>query len=165
MRNESNTGIALIRRLLPPAGQTKLTQVIPLNDSRTFHLVFEAGSKTTDIALSSEFLSDLPNMGEYQTAAQTYLSSLEKRMGNFSPSYYYCKSGTPLSIEIEWPRQAYPGRGGTGWRRTRTALAAGSSMGRKNHRGDGDWRHFGIAVGRVRGPKRHAFFRRWLRPL
>ena len=54
-------------------------------------------------------------------------------------------------------------RGRAGRRRAGAARAAGGGLGREGHRGDGDRRHRGLALGRVRGAGGDAFLRARLR--
>ena len=64
------------------------------------------------LELSEEFLSDLPGMPEYRKEVEAYAWILGERMKNISPKHFYCKSGVPLEIEIEWPLQIMYGESG-----------------------------------------------------
>jgi len=61
------------------------------------------------IVLSDEFLSDLSGSREFQESTKAYVEALENRMLNVSVSDFYCTSGIPLHIEIEWPAEPIPG--------------------------------------------------------
>jgi hypothetical protein len=75
----------------------------PWKDREATYLVFGKNDKNTDIALSDDFLSDLPNTREHKAAAEAYARSVVGRTGCGSPEEYYCRSGTPIRLEITWP--------------------------------------------------------------
>jgi diguanylate cyclase (GGDEF)-like protein len=60
----------------------------------------------TDISLSDEFLSDLPNTKEYQQAVDTYAQAVAGRGKYGSPDVFCCRSGIAVRISIQWPIQS-----------------------------------------------------------
>jgi len=57
-----------------------------------------------------EALSDLPNTPEYRNSAKEFAASLSGRIACGHSALFYCSSGVPIRIEIEWPVQPIPQR-------------------------------------------------------
>ncbi len=60
----------------------------------------------TDISISDEFLSDLPNTTEHQAAVDSYAHAVAGRLKCGSPEVFYCQSGIAVRVSIQWPIQA-----------------------------------------------------------
>lgn len=113
MQDEVKAGIGLFRNKLETGAKLKLERFQRYSDRRAYYLVIGSDSKQTDIVLSEEFISDLPNTKEYQAAVDEYVGWLVNRMQNVSPLMFYCRSGTPLRVEIYWPIQGVSNRAAT----------------------------------------------------
>lgn len=107
---EVRIGLSIFREKLETGTNLKLDRFRRFSDRRAYHLAVALGSKQTDIVLTDEFLSDLPATKEYQAALDEYVGWLVNRMENVSPSEFYCKSGTPLKVEIYWPIESIANR-------------------------------------------------------
>ena len=110
IEQQVETGLALFKQILRSTGRLELKEARRLTDRLAFYIVVGTGTKQSDIVLSYEFLSDLPNTVEYQTSAQAYARWTAKRMSNPHPMDYYCKIGVPIRLEIHWPFEAVPQR-------------------------------------------------------
>jgi diguanylate cyclase (GGDEF)-like protein len=78
----------------------------PWPERTATYLIVGNANRTTDIALSDEFLRDLPSTREYQTAVDEYASALENRIRCGSPNLFYCRSDVVIRVEIRWPIQS-----------------------------------------------------------
>lgn len=56
-----------------------------------------------DISLSGNFLADLKNAPEYQTAANAFVKAVGGRMRCGPPDVFFCRSGISVRIELCWP--------------------------------------------------------------
>ena len=101
MKQEAEAGLAILRTRIEAGGKLKLT-VRGLR-GLAYDLRIGLGPKETIITVSDEFLSDLPGTKEYQVALDEYVDCLEGRMQNASPQDFYCKTGRPVHVEIDWP--------------------------------------------------------------
>jgi class 3 adenylate cyclase len=64
--------------------------------------------RTMTVALSHNFLSDLPGTREYQERLQEYLQTLSLRLENPKETAFMTLSGIPVSLEIQWPLRNSP---------------------------------------------------------
>ena len=103
MQEKVDAGLKLLSQLLQETRTLELRENRPLRDRFAQYLVIGAGDKQTDIVLTHEFLSDLPNTPDCRSSAKTYIRVLAKRMANPHPMDFYCKTGFPIRVEIEWP--------------------------------------------------------------
>jgi hypothetical protein len=79
-------------------------------DRLATYLVVGSGGKEVDLVLTDEFLGDFPHTREQQQAVAEYVEGLRRRIQNPAPNHFYCVSGIPTRIEIEWPIQWVPNR-------------------------------------------------------
>ena len=115
MENEVDAGLKLLKDILQRGGKLSLKESQPLQDGWTYSITVGDGQKQIELPpLSREFLSDLPGTPNYPKEVDAYARSLEKRIKNPSPRHFYCKSGVPLEIVIEWPLQPMYDIPGTG---------------------------------------------------
>lgn len=85
-------------------------------ERRVTYVVVGKADRRTDIVLSDEFLSDLPNTPEYQTAAESYAKAVAGRVKCGNPETFYCYSGVSVNIEFQWPvNSALVGAGFSSW--------------------------------------------------
>lgn len=112
--SEVAAGIQLLNELVRATGSLELREFRPLGGSRfAYSVTFvskDSASKWTNLVLSNEFLSDLPNTVDFRLAAQIYVQRTARRMANPHPMAFYCKVGIPVRIETEWPFQPVPQR-------------------------------------------------------
>ena len=103
MENEVDAGLKLLEEILERGGKLSLKETQPLSDE-VYSITVGDGQKQIQLTpLSWEFLSDLPGTPNYPREVDAYARSLENRIRNSSPWHFYCKSGVPLEIVIEWP--------------------------------------------------------------
>src|SRR5229473_4110811 len=107
---EVQKGIEVLKEIIEAERILRLAPPQPMRDRFAYFLVLRAFDKEWDFTLSGETLSDFPNMPQYKKAAQSYALALAKRMRNPVPNSFFCRSGRPISIEIEWPLEALPMR-------------------------------------------------------
>lgn len=70
-------------------------------------------SRPFPVALSYNFLTDLPGTPKYPERLNEYLQGLSRRLENPRENAFMALSGIPLSFEIEWPLRTSPsGRDG-----------------------------------------------------
>src|SRR5437867_3670510 len=110
LKEEVAAGITQIRERIERGGKLKLTRSSPIGDRYSQYFVISSDNKEIDFALSYEFLSDLPNMREYQHFLEEYVVLLEKRLEQPNPLDFYSRSGTAFNIEIRWPISAIANR-------------------------------------------------------
>jgi hypothetical protein len=110
---EARAGLDFLRGLLRSTETLELQEFRQLGDHLASYLVIGAGQKKTDIMLSHEFLSDLSKTAEYRRSAEAYVRRVAKRMANPHPMDFYCNSGVPIRVEIEWPFYPIPQRTGS----------------------------------------------------
>lgn len=70
-----------------------------------FATYFEIGvpDRYANVVLPDEFLCDLPQTREYQTAVDLYAAALAGRIRWTSPTVFYCLSNLTIDVEVEWP--------------------------------------------------------------
>jgi hypothetical protein len=110
LKEQVAAGITKIRESIERGGKLKLTRSSPLSDRYSQYFVISSDNKEIDFVLSYEFLSDLPNMREYQHFLEEYVVLLEKRFEQPNPLDFYSRSGTAFNIEIRWPISAIANR-------------------------------------------------------
>jgi hypothetical protein len=102
MGQEAQTGLRYFAGL-------ELISVSDYRDGRRASSVTVGTSAdTVSFSLTWDALSDLPNTPEYRNAAQEFAASLSGRMACGHSAFFYCSSGVPIRIEIEWPIQPIP---------------------------------------------------------
>ncbi|HWZ98147.1 MAG TPA: GGDEF domain-containing protein [Candidatus Dormibacteraeota bacterium] len=101
-RNETQLGIAELKKRLSAAGLIIVRQQENFRHGSTY---FEVGDveSYTNIALSEEFLRDLPNTKEYQAMVDSYVRAVAGRLKCGSPELFYCESGVGVQVSFEWP--------------------------------------------------------------
>jgi len=102
-RQQLEQGIALLTQIFESPQILKLSVPEPIRGRLAFYFVARANEKEWLFTLSQEALSDLPAMKTYQQAADRFARDLEKRFRNKSPNLFFCTSGVPMLIQIEWP--------------------------------------------------------------
>jgi hypothetical protein len=108
MSESAAAGLSVLEGLIRRTS-VSISEMSPLQGRRAYAFQFTRNSQSHMIVLSDEFLSDLPASREYQESTKAYVEGLEGRMLNASVSDFYCVSGIPLNIEIEWPTEPVPG--------------------------------------------------------
>ncbi len=104
---EVAAGIQLFTGFLRETGRLELIEARQVSGGRLLYVLTitskQSTTKRTTIALSEEFLSDLPNTPQFRRGAQLYAHRTARRMANPNPMDFYCKAGVPVRIEMEWP--------------------------------------------------------------
>jgi len=109
-RQQLEQGIALLTQIFESPQILKLSVPEPIRGRLAFYFVARANEKEWLFTLSQEALSDLPAMKTYQQAADRFARDLEKRFRNKSPNLFFCTSGVPMLIQIEWPLEPLANR-------------------------------------------------------
>jgi len=108
MGQEAQSGLRYFAGVLQIAG-LELISVSDYPDNRRASSVTVGTSKdTVSFFLTWDVLSDLPNMPEYRDAAKEFAAAVSGRMACGHSALFYCSSGVPIRIEIEWPIQTIP---------------------------------------------------------
>ncbi len=108
MHGEVLAGLTLLKELIRHT-RVSIGEISSLQGRFAYAFQFTRNSERHMIVLSDEFLSDLSGSREFQESTKAYVEALENRMLNVSVSDFYCTSGIPLHIEIEWPAEPIPG--------------------------------------------------------
>lgn len=108
-REELKLGRDIFEKRIKRSGKLEV-RFVRYDNRDAYYVEITSGQKKVDIVLTDEFLEDLPAMKDYQGDLEEYANSLEKRFENVSPSLFYCRSGTPLTVEITWPFERYANR-------------------------------------------------------
>jgi hypothetical protein len=103
MDRDFQQGIERLTQIFESRRVLKLSAPEPIPDRLAFYFVARAYGKEWLFTLSREALSDLPAMETYQRAADRFARGLECRFRNKSPNLFFCTSGVPVVIQIEWP--------------------------------------------------------------
>jgi class 3 adenylate cyclase len=110
-KDELASGLELLARFCEQAGLA-LVQLqggsfshgtIPLTVGKAVSMGGVSTQRASTIALSHNFLSDLPGTREYQERLHEYLQSLSLRLENPRESAFITLSGIPVSFGIQWP--------------------------------------------------------------
>ena len=107
---EVQNGISLLKQIVESERVLRLQSPQPLRGRFAFLFVVSAFEKEWDFSLSGEVLSDFPNMPQYKKAAASFARGFAQRFRNPTVNGFYCRSGKPISVEIEWPLEALPNR-------------------------------------------------------
>lgn len=110
MDTQLRQGIERVSQIFESRRILKLSDPEPIRGRLAFYFVAKAYEKEWLFSLSHEALSDLPGMKSYQAGADRFARSLEKRFRNKSPDLFFCVSGVPVQIQIEWPLQPLANR-------------------------------------------------------
>ncbi len=107
-QNEVAVGLEMITRFA--IEQRCALTVRRFDDRMAYYCKFSSGENSLDFTLSEEFLADLPGTPAHQRETREAFWAFAMRLGNVSPNDFYCKSGTPVSLEIYWPFNQHPSR-------------------------------------------------------
>jgi hypothetical protein len=110
MDRELQQGIERLTQIVGSRGILKLSAPEAIPGRLAFYFVARAYEKEWLFTLSQEALSDLPAMKTYQLAVDRFARALEKRFRNKSPDPFFCASGIPMVIQIEWPLEPLANR-------------------------------------------------------
>ena len=102
-REEAAAGFQLLTDILKNAGLRLRKSSRPWQDPTLTYMEFGTDDRNTDIALSDDVLSDLPNTRERRTEAESYAAAIAGRIKCGSPSAFYCRSCIPIDLQIYWP--------------------------------------------------------------
>jgi diguanylate cyclase (GGDEF)-like protein len=102
-REEASAGFQVLTDILKEAGLRLKKSSRPWKDLTLTHVELGTDDQSTDIVLSDEFLSGLPNRPEYHTEAESYAASIAGRIKCGPPNTFYCRSGIPTDLQIHWP--------------------------------------------------------------
>jgi hypothetical protein len=106
MDPEMESGLADLGRRFNSVGLQVIERKRLWPNRMATYLALGKPDRSTDIVLSDEFLSDLPNTTQYQLAVDSYASAVAGRIKCGSPEAFYCLSGVAIRIEINWPIEA-----------------------------------------------------------
>jgi len=74
------------------------------NLSTTYFEIGKPG-RYTDVALSDEFIRDLPGTREYREAVDSYAIAVAGRIRCGAPDIFYCLSHAAINVTVNWPIQ------------------------------------------------------------
>jgi len=110
MASDVQPGIEQLTQIVERNRILKLSAPDPIRGRMAFYFVARGYDKEWLFTLSHEALSDLPAMRKYQQAADRFARGLEKRFKNKSPQLFFCASGIPIEVQIEWPLEPFGNR-------------------------------------------------------
>jgi diguanylate cyclase (GGDEF)-like protein len=102
MRNETELGLADLTKRFSAAGLAIIEQHGMQNREATYFAIGNSQDQT-NIVVPHEFLDDLPNTKEHQTAVDSYAHAVSGRLRCGSPEVFYCQSGIAIRVSIQWP--------------------------------------------------------------
>ena len=102
-REEAAAGFRVLTEDLNKAGLRLRNSNRPWQDLTATYVEFGTDDRSTNIVLSDEFLSDLPNTREHRAEAESYAATIAGRIKCGPPNAFYCRSGIPIDIQIHWP--------------------------------------------------------------
>jgi diguanylate cyclase (GGDEF)-like protein len=104
-RRETQLGIADLKKRLGAVGLNNVQQGQDLRRGVVLFVIGEVPNQT-DIAVSEEFLDDLPNTKEYQAMVDSYAHAVAGRLKCGPPELFYCQSGVAIQVSFRWPIQS-----------------------------------------------------------
>jgi hypothetical protein len=107
---ELKQGIDRLTQLFESRQILKLSAPQPIRGRMAYYFAARANEKEWLFTLSHEALTDLPAMKSYQEAADRFARGLESRLRNKLPELFYCASGVPVLVQVEWPLEPLPNR-------------------------------------------------------
>jgi hypothetical protein len=110
MDPELQRGIERLTQIFESGRILKLSPPEQIRGRMAFYFVARAYSHEWLFSLSYETLSDLPATKTYSAGADRFARSLANRFKNKSPEMFFCVSGVPVVVQIQWPLEAYSGR-------------------------------------------------------
>lgn len=110
MDRDFRQGIERLTEIVERHGVLKLSAPEAIPGRMAFYFIARAYEKEWLFTLTREALSDLPAMKTYQQGADRFARSLENRLRNKFPNQFFCASGVPVTVEIEWPLQPLANR-------------------------------------------------------
>jgi len=103
IRNETQLGLAELTKRFSAAGIAIAETQRPWPNRSANFLLIGKSEHHTSIMISDEFLDDLPNTKEYQAVVDSYACAVAGRLKCGSPELFYCQSGVPVRVSIQWP--------------------------------------------------------------
>ncbi len=97
---EIEAGFAFLASRLARAQVEIVEKARPWPERFASYIAVGKGDRRTDIVLTDEFLSDLPNTREYHSAVDQYATAVGGRIRCGSPETFYCQSSVSAKIEI-----------------------------------------------------------------
>ncbi len=107
-QQEIDAGLEYFKLLLPKTRDLRLLSAIRLPDRAAQIITIGTGPKKVSIVFTHKFLSELIARADYQQAATSYIFGVAHRMIHRNPMDFYCMSGIPIQVEIEWPTNIVP---------------------------------------------------------
>jgi hypothetical protein len=102
------SGFELFRHAIEIDQMMKVVTVNHLDTPQVSIIEISGLGKTVNIAISDDFFDHLPSILDYKNAVDSYVRHLRMRIQNFSPYYFYCRSGLPIHIALSWPFAGWP---------------------------------------------------------
>ena len=110
MNQELQKGTEALKSILESGRILKLSGPEPLPGRLAFHFVARAYGKEWPFSLSNEALSDLPAMKGYQQGALALARALENRFRSAASNGFFCASGVPVEVQVQWPMEPLPSK-------------------------------------------------------
>jgi hypothetical protein len=102
---EQRLGIAELTNRLANRGLEIVQRSRPWPNRHATYFEIGKPGRQTDLALSDEFIRDLPGTREYQAAVDSYAIAVAGRVRCGSPNLFYCLSHVTINVAIHWPIQ------------------------------------------------------------
>jgi hypothetical protein len=105
--NELQAGVAELSSRLARVKLQIVKHRRPWHNRMAAYFAIGTLDHTTDVALSDEFIRDLPRTPEYQAAVDSYAAAVAGRVRCGSPNVFYCLSNVAIRVEINWPSDSF----------------------------------------------------------
>ena len=105
-QDQEQRGIEELTNRLAKGGLNVIEQARPWRHLRSVYFEVGRADRKTSIALTDEFIRDLPATKDYQAAVDSYATAVSGRIRCGSPDLFYCRSHVAISANIIWPIQA-----------------------------------------------------------
>lgn len=105
-RAEVDAGLVVLRDLFTQNNFAILETSRPWQDREASYLRIGRLDDETDLALSDDFLSDLPNTGSHRASAKAYAEAVGGRLRVGNPNIFYCSSERVIEAKVTWPMQS-----------------------------------------------------------
>jgi hypothetical protein len=103
-------GIESLKDIIEAERTLRLQTHEPLALGFAYYFVVGAYGKLWSFVLSGDGLSDFPKNGAYQQSAREFAHGVGRRMRNPLANGFFCQSGMPVSIDVDWAAQPLPQR-------------------------------------------------------
>ncbi|MGA7887683.1 MAG: GGDEF domain-containing protein, partial [Acidobacteriaceae bacterium] len=100
---EITSGVRLLAEIFAKSGVEITKSSRPWREREAMYFEFGTKERTANIAITDNYLSDLPGTREHREAVESFARTVAGRSRYGSPAEYHCRCGVPISIAVHWP--------------------------------------------------------------